>query len=124
MGLTLQERFKALGEGKKLRMSYWDCDLSTNGDVVIDGVQRTSLDNVYKNLLLNPSQDDWEIYKEPKLKITASDIGRIAVFEDGLSSLILSVNTNSVITVNRLRQIDGTKDDRPRIIKVIDVGEE
>ena len=92
MGLTVKERFKALGEGKKLRKSNWgngECIEIVGGDLTNQTVDEDWSD-VINWLTSTHITSNWEIYEEPKLEITAKDVGRVAVFKCGTHSLILS----------------------------------
>ena len=126
MSLTVKERIQALADGKKIRRTFWDSNAYT------DGVLYYQEDDFYR---IPPSElgytfepaTEWELYKEPKLEITAKDIGRVAVFSDGIEGLILSFNPKHTLPVGlkeRRRGIDGTAIGCDPIIRIRDVGED
>ena len=130
MGLTLQERFKALGEGKKLRLSYWCFHARTDGVKFYDIGSTSPLGEGNRKKLLNLEYCSfWEIWKEPKPKITALDVGRVAVLADGRRYLIVGFVSEAEYSVKLLvgiRKPDGIgmKSSHSPIVRVVNVGEE
>lgn len=85
--LTVKERLKALADGKRIRMVYWDSDCRTNGVCFIQGKNETALSDLSRENIFAESVK-WELYEEPKLEITAADVGRKVRRRDGSIAII------------------------------------
>ena len=125
--LNDQEILEALLAGKKLRGSNW-----RPGEYLhlVGGVIRSNNGDLYGiGTNLGYCNRLYEEPTPPKLKITAKDVGRIAVFEEEgkREELITGFYSDDIYPVKfglGSRKADGTQESHHSIIRIRDVGEE